>query len=56
MQWALLPLLDILLFSALRRRGWRIVYTAHEVFPENWTFRRLVQAADAVTAHTAGLA
>ena len=55
-QWALLPLLDILLFSALRRRGWRIVYTAHEVFPENWTFRRLVQAADAVIAHTAGLA
>jgi glycosyltransferase involved in cell wall biosynthesis len=32
-QWALIPFLDGLLVRALRARGWRIVYTVHDLLP-----------------------
>lgn len=56
-QWALLPVLDTLLFTALKKRGWRIVYTAHDLLPQTasrmnkWQFRRLYQLADVLIVH-----
>jgi D-inositol-3-phosphate glycosyltransferase len=61
-QWALIPFLDALLFRKLRSKGWRVVYTAHDVDTElnrpfrRWMFRRIYRQADAVIVHTAGLA
>lgn len=61
-QWALIPLLDALLFRKLRSKGWRVVYTAHDVDTElnrpfrRWMFRRIYRETDAVIVHTAGLA
>ena len=57
-QWALLPLLDRLLIGALRRRGWRVIYTAHDPLPEpvrrvrHEQYRRLLAETDAVVVHT----
>ncbi|MGZ9005507.1 MAG: hypothetical protein ACXW20_17165, partial [Burkholderiales bacterium] len=33
--FAVVPLLDALLAGALRRRGWRVVYTFQQPFPDN---------------------
>ncbi|MGA2436430.1 MAG: glycosyltransferase, partial [Bryobacteraceae bacterium] len=61
-QWALVPLLDALLFRKLRSQGWRIVYTAHNLFSElerpfrRRMFRRIYRETDAVIVHTSGLA
>jgi D-inositol-3-phosphate glycosyltransferase len=61
-QWALVPWLDAVLLRKLRSKGWRIVYTAHDVVSEldqpfrRWTFRRIYREVDAVIVHTPGLA
>lgn len=61
-QWALLPVLDVLLFRGLRARGWRVVYTAHDGtfdLARPWRrrgLRRVLSQTDAVIAHTSELA
>lgn len=61
-QWSLLPLLDAVLIRKLRAKGWRVVYTAHEVVSEigrpfkRSRFGRIYRQADAVVVHTPGLA
>jgi glycosyltransferase involved in cell wall biosynthesis len=62
-QWAPVPLLDALLLGAARRRGWSIVYTAHNLLPHRtprpwdpWQYRRLYRRTDAVIVHAAVLA
>jgi len=61
-QWSLVPWLDVLLIRKLRSKGWRVVYTAHEVVSEldqpfrRWLSGRIYREADAVIVHTAGLA
>jgi D-inositol-3-phosphate glycosyltransferase len=61
-QWALVPWLDAVLIRKLRAKGWRVVYTAHDVVSEleppfrRWTFRRIYREVDAVIVHTPGLA
>ncbi len=61
-QWALLPAVDALLAAKLRSRGWRIVYTAHDVDSElngnfrRWQFRKIYRYADAVIVHSPSLA
>ncbi len=61
-QWALVPTLDAVLAGALRRRGWRTVYTVHDLPtapPGGWKqrqWRRLYRRTDAVILHTEGLA
>ncbi len=61
-QWALVPWLDAMLIRKLRSKGWRVVYTAHDVVSEldqpfrRWTFRRIYREVDAVIVHTPGLA
>lgn len=59
-QWALLPILDAFFWRRWQRRGWRIVYTAHDVSGLSGTTprllvganRRLFRIADAVAAHS----
>lgn len=59
-QWALLPVIDVAFWKRWQRRGWRIVYTAHDVDGLDGTTpkmlvrtsRRLYQSADAVAAHS----
>jgi D-inositol-3-phosphate glycosyltransferase len=59
-QWALLPALDAWFWGRWRRRGWRIVYTAHDVDRRAGTTprvlqgsnRRLFSMADAVLVHS----
>jgi glycosyltransferase involved in cell wall biosynthesis len=59
--WALLPVIDVLLLRALRRRGWTIVLTLHDPCPEpefRVAYRRhqaLLAAVDILIVHTAGL-
>jgi glycosyltransferase involved in cell wall biosynthesis len=61
-QWALVPWLDAVLIRKLRSKGWRVVYTAHDVVSEldqpvrRWMFRRIYREVDAVIVHTPGLA
>ncbi|MBK9171302.1 MAG: glycosyltransferase family 4 protein [Bryobacterales bacterium] len=62
-QWALAPLLDCRLAAGLRRRGWRTVATAHDLFEEQslWRFQRahyqtFYRSMDAVVVHTGELA
>jgi D-inositol-3-phosphate glycosyltransferase len=61
-QWALVPWLDAMVIRKLRSKGWRVVYTAHDVVSEldqrfrRWTFRRIYREVDAVIVHTPGLA
>ena len=61
-QWALVPWLDAVLIRKLRSKGWRAVYTAHDVVSEldqpfrRWMFRRIYREVDAVIVHTPGLA
>lgn len=61
-QWALVPLFDVALIRKLRSRGWRIVYTAHEVNSElggplrRWLYGRIYRLADVVIVHTPALA
>ncbi len=61
-QWSLVPLLDALLIRKLRAKGWRMVYTAHEVVSEvsrpfkRRLFGRIYREADAIVVHTPGLA
>lgn len=61
-QWCLVPWLDVLLIRKLRSKGWRVVYTAHEVVSEldqpfrRWLSGGIYRQADAVIVHTAGLA
>ncbi len=60
--WSLFPLLDVVLIRALRSRGWRVVYTAHELLSQlerplrRWGFGPIYREADAVIVHTPGLA
>ena len=61
-QWALVPPLDAWLARSLRARGWRIVYTIHDLLPgqdqnraSRW-HRPLLRAADAVIVHADTLA
>jgi glycosyltransferase involved in cell wall biosynthesis len=56
-QFALVPALDCVLLQALKRRGWRVVYTAHDAVPEpkraaHRAHGRLLALADAVIVHT----
>jgi glycosyltransferase involved in cell wall biosynthesis len=59
LQWAPVPVLDRLLVRALRRRGWRIVYTVHDPLPgpKRRTalryHRALLGLVDAAIVHTA---
>jgi D-inositol-3-phosphate glycosyltransferase len=61
-QWALIPPLDALLIRKLRLKGWRVVYTAHDVNSElasplrRSLYRRLYRQADAAIVHTPELA
>ena len=60
-QWALIPALDAVLLRKLRSRGWRVVYTAHDVITDlshprrRRQWRRMFRHTDAVVVHTAGL-
>jgi glycosyltransferase involved in cell wall biosynthesis len=59
-QWALLPVIDAVFWKRWQKRGWKIVYTAHDVDGLEGTTprllvgsnRRLFQLADAVAAHS----
>jgi len=64
-QWSLIPWLDGSLYRRWRRRGWRVVYTAHDVLPnappgwrgwlrgwEKALRRWLYRSADAVIVHS----
>lgn len=59
-QWALLPMVDALFWKRWQKRGWRIVYTAHDVDGLDGTTpklliganQRLFRIADAVAAHS----
>lgn len=61
-QWSLIPPLDAALVRRLQRRGWAVVYTIHDLLPEaargirSWWHRSMIVDADALIAHTAGLA
>lgn len=61
-QWALLPLLDALLLHKLRIRGWRIIFTGHEVISDAQDVVRRLQLPlfyrelDSVIVHSEGLA
>lgn len=58
-QWAHLPWLDARLWRALRRDGWIVVYTIHDIEPLagsspgplRWSARALRDAADAIVVH-----
>ena len=58
-QWAPVPVLDRLLVRALKRRGWRIVYTVHDPLPgpsrprARRAQRELLGLCDALIVHTA---
>jgi glycosyltransferase involved in cell wall biosynthesis len=60
-QWALVPVLDGLLARALRRRGWRVVYTVHDPLPGPGRRlaarhqRCLLPHVDALIVHTPSL-
>jgi D-inositol-3-phosphate glycosyltransferase len=59
-QWAHLPRLDAAIWDRWKQRGWKIVYTAHDVMPLSGTtpsvlsrgVPRLIALADAVVVHT----
>lgn len=59
-QWALLPILDAFFWKRWQTKGWRIVYTAHDVDGVDGTTPRLLigtnrhlfRLADAVAAHS----
>jgi glycosyltransferase involved in cell wall biosynthesis len=59
-EWGLLPLLDARLWRRLWARGWKVVYTAHEVTPVaapnppllNQLYRRLPEVSDLVIVHS----
>jgi len=61
-QWALMPALDALLLWRLRSRGWRVVFTAHNLVSElgsPWRrhlFRWVCRQSDTVVVHTSLLA
>lgn len=58
-QWAHLPWLDARLWRALRRHGWIVVHTIHDIEPLagsspgplRWSARTLRDAADALVVH-----
>jgi glycosyltransferase involved in cell wall biosynthesis len=58
LQWAPMPLLDRLLVRALKARGWRIVYTEHDLLPVPARRARLrhhfglLRLCDAIIVHT----
>lgn len=60
-QWALAPGMDVRLVRALKRRGWRLVCTAHDRPPGvehgqvKAGYRALLGACDAVVVHTPAL-
>ena len=59
--WALVPALDALLLGALRKRGWRVVYTVHDPLPPagrlaHRHYRRLLSQVDVAIVHTPHLA
>lgn len=59
-QWALLPVIDAVFWKRWQKKGWKIVYTAHDVDGLDGTTprmlvgtnQRLFQIADAVAAHS----
>ena len=57
---AVFPRLDALLARALRRRGWRVVYTFQEPHPRGllsrWRYRALMETCDVIAMHGEGLA
>jgi D-inositol-3-phosphate glycosyltransferase len=61
-QWALIPALDAVLLRKLRGRGWRVVYTAHDLITDlarpfnGGQWRRMYRQTDAVIVHLARLA
>jgi glycosyltransferase involved in cell wall biosynthesis len=61
-QWALVPALDAVLLRKLRARGWRVVYTAHDVITDlsrprsRRPWRRMFVQTDAVVVHSARMA
>jgi D-inositol-3-phosphate glycosyltransferase len=61
-QWALIPALDAVLLRKLRSRGWRVVYTAHDVITDlshprgRRQWRRMFRQTDAVVVHSARMA
>jgi len=55
--WALVPALDAVLLAALRKRGWRVVYTVHDPLPPagrlaHRAYARLLSHVDAAIVHT----
>jgi len=58
--FAISPVLDALLARALRRRGWRVVYTLQEPQPEGvwnrWQYGRLMATCDVIVMHDESLA
>ncbi len=61
-QWALIPALDAVLLRKLRSRGWRVVYTAHDVITDlshprsRRRWRRMLRQTDAVVVHSGAMA
>jgi D-inositol-3-phosphate glycosyltransferase len=61
-QWALLPGLDAVLLRKLRSRGWRVVYTAHDLISDlahpgrRRQWRQICRQTDAIVVHTSHLA
>ncbi|HUQ20823.1 MAG TPA: glycosyltransferase family 4 protein [Gemmatimonadaceae bacterium] len=59
-QWALFPVIDAVFWKRWQKKGWKIVYTAHDVDGLDGTTpkilassnRRLFRIADAVAAHS----
>ncbi len=60
--WALMPLLDGLLFRGLKRHGWRIVFTVHDPLPPRGRHvahrlhQWLLRSVDGLIVHTPRLA
>ncbi|MCC7355250.1 MAG: glycosyltransferase family 4 protein [Anaerolineae bacterium] len=65
-QWSLIPWFDALLYRQWRQRGWRVVFTAHDIMPRNpqgWRVlllgweraqrRWLYASTDAIIVHSA---
>ncbi len=57
LQWAPVPALDLALARAVKRRGWRVIYTVHDPLTASSRFairwqRDLIRLSDAIIVHT----